>query len=360
MKKYLIVVACVLAIVGCKQKQGQTTGDVAETDSVQTEETADGKMFTPAEISSRWTNKSIHVADGGELPDIMALLKAFHVVWPTEPVNLLLGMAADKVTRQLNPDTGGGMEIDNKNGYATVQPGDTDEDRLFATVWKRSNGHRLFGIWLYTPSADNRSKAEGEALCFCDYDPKTETMKPEKDNAVIQFQPSKDCYVQYKFPDMGRDMLVGETDKDYNTKWHVFAYDGINFKEETAYTDDKLRQSVVGLWKSTDKKLPLTFRVTLDEEDWPQITDCGIYGVEDWEVVASVYEGYFYVIEQNPKGYLDDDEEQSKFKPSLTCAFLLTKDGRLTGGYHMMLPSGKEHNGIMTMEKQSQLNDYAE
>ena len=360
MKKYLIVVACVLAIVGCKQKQGQTESDAATTDSVQTEETADGKLFTPAEIGSRWTNKNIHVADGGEQPDIMTLLKAFHAAWPTEPANLLLGMAADKVTRQLNPDTGGGMEIDYKNGFATVQPGDTDEDRLFTSVWKRPNGHRLFGLWLYTPSADNRSKAEGEALCFYDYDPKTFMLTPETDNAITRFQPSKDCYLQYKFPDWGRDMVVGETDQNAITKWHVFAYDGTTFKEETAYTDEELRDAAVGLWKSTDPKLPLTFRVTIDEEDWPQITDCRIYGVEDWECVASPYEGFFYVIEQNPKGYLDDDEEESKFQPSLSCAFLLTKDGRLRGGYKMTLPSGKEHNGIMTMVKQSQLNDYAE
>ena len=185
-------------------------------------------------------------------------------------------------------------------------------------------------------------------------------LTPETDNAVTRFKPSKDCYLQYKFPDMGRDMVVGETDKNAITKWHVFAYDGTTFKEETAYTDDELRDAAVGLWKSTDPKLPLTFRVSIDEEDWPQITDCRIYGVEDWECVASPYEGFFYVIEQNPKGYLDDDEEESNFKPSLNCAFLLTKDGRLRGGYHMMLPSGKEHNGIMTMVKQSQLNDYAE
>ena len=361
MKKYLFLLACVLTFVGCKQKQGQTEGDAATTDSVQTapSDSIQG-MLTPAEISSRWTSKTIQVPDGGAQPDIIALLKAFHGAWPTETANVLLGMAADKVTRQLNPDTGGGMEIDYKKGFATVQPGDTDDDRLFTAVWKRSNGHRLFGIWLYTPSANNRSKADGQALCFYDYDPKNAILSPETDNAVSRFQPSRDCYVQYKFPDMGRDMLVGETDKDYHTKWHVFAYDGTSFKEETAYTDEELAKAVVGLWKSTDPKLPLTFRVSLDEENWPVATDCSIYGVEDWEVVASAFEGYFYVIEQNPKGYLDDDEEQSKFTPSLTCSFLLTKDGRLTGGYHMMLPSGKEHDGIMTMVKQSQLNDYAE
>ena len=36
------------------------------------------------------------------------------------------------------------------------------------------------------------------------------------------------------------------------------------------------------------------------------------------------------------------------------------QDGRLTGGYYMKQAGGKELNGIMTMEKQSQLNDYAE
>ena len=256
MKKYLIIMACALAIVGCKQKQGQTAGDAAETDSVQTEETTDsvqaeemtdGKWFSPAEIDSQWTTKDIAVAGGGKQPDIVTLLKAFGQVWPTESLDLLLGMAVDRADQfvhndnvaQQNPDTGGGMEIDYKNGYACVQPGDTDEDRLFAAVWKRSNGHRLLGVWLYTPSADNRSKPDGKVLCFYDYDPKTETMTPEKDNAVTRFQPSKDCYVEINLPARGKDVMVGETDSNYETKWHVFAFDGMNFKEETADTHDE-------------------------------------------------------------------------------------------------------------------------
>ena len=40
--------------------------------------------------------------------------------------------------------------------------------------------------------------------------------------------------------------------------------------------------------------------------------------------------------------------------------FRLTKDGRLTGGYKLILTGNKVRRGIMTLEKQSQLNDYAE
>lgn len=366
MRNYVFIVVCALAIVGCKQKQGQTAADTAETDSVQTEVIGDNKIFTPAEIGSQWTSKDIPVAKGGQQPDIVTLLKAFAQVWPTEAVSALLGIAVeegdeyDRVGNvvRLNPDTGGGMEINYKNGYASVQPGDTDEDCLFAAVWKRTDGHRLLAIWLYTPSADNRSKPDGKVLCFYDYDPKTETMTPEKDNAVTRFQPSKDCYVEISLPARDRDVMVGETDSKYETRWHVFAFDGMNFKEETAYTHDELLQAAVGLWKNADQKLPFTFRISLDEDDWPQVADCAISGNTEWEVRASVLDGRIYVIEYNPKNY--DEEEESSSESSLVCSFRLTKDGRLKGGCHMKQKDGKEFNGILTLKKQSQLNDYAE
>jgi len=360
MKKYLIVLACALTIVGCKQKQEQAVEAAAVSDSEQVVE--ESKVFTPAEIGSQWTTKDINVEKGGAQPDIVTLLRAFGKVWPTESLNALLEMAAQKVDQYINRDTGGGMDIDNKNGYASVQPGDTDEDRLFAAVWKRSNGHRLFGIRLFTPSSDNRSKADGEALCFYDYDPKAEKMTPEKDVAVAKFQPAKDHYAQYEFPRMGRDMLVGETNSEYISKWHVYAWDGMNFKEETAYTDEEMRSAVAGLWLNADKNLPFTFRVFLDEEEWPQITECGISGSTEYDALIYVSDGQLVVMENNPMDYDDsgDEEMENNFKPSLVCRYRLTKDGKLTGAYYIKKPDNKELSGIMTLEKQSQLNDYAE
>lgn len=361
MRKYLIVMVCALTIVGCKQKQGQTEDNTVVADSVQTEESAERKLYTPAEIGSGWTDKDIKVAQGGEKPDIVTLLKAFAQVWPTESVDLLLGMAADRMNNYVNRDTGGGMLIDYQNGYVNVTPGDAPGDILQAAVWKRSNGHRLLGMYLYTPQKDNAGIPDGKVLCFYDYDPKTETMTPEKDNAVTGFHPSKDHFAQYEFPRQGRDMMVGDMDREYNGKWHVFAWDGKGFKEETAYTDDELREAAVGVWKNADKSLPFSFRITADEEGWPQITDCGINGSTQYEARVSSYDGQLIVTEQSPKGYDDDEEEEAnEFKPSLVCHFRLTKDGRLTGGYYMKQAGGKELNGIMTMEKQSQLNDYAE
>lgn len=201
---------------------------------------------------------------------------------------------------------------------------------------------------------------EGSALCFYDYDPTTETMMPEKDNAVLRFKPSKDHFAQYEFPNLGRDMLVGDTDKSYDATWHVFAWDGMNFKEETSYTDDDLRKAVVGLWMNVDKKFPFTFRISADDEGWPVITDCGIYDSTEYDAHLSCYEGRVVVAEQSPKGDDEEEDEDERFEPSLVCHFRLTKDGRLTGGYYMKQPGGKEYNGIMTLEKQSALNDYAE
>ena len=162
MKKYLIIMACALAIAGCKQKQGQTAGDTAAADNAgadtaQTAVTNDMKWYSTDMIASGWAALPIDVEGGGEQPDIVTLLRAFDKAWPTETVGALLGIAVDRADEhdrmdkvmQLNRDTGGGMEINYRNGYASVQPGDTDDDRLFATVWKRKNGHRLLGVWLY-------------------------------------------------------------------------------------------------------------------------------------------------------------------------------------------------------------------
>ena len=370
MKKFLFLMVCALAITGCKQKQGQTASDTSGADSVQTTQADSVQgMMTPAEIGSQWTTRDIKVENGGQQPDIVTLLRAFAQVWPTETVSALLGIAVeradpydhvDKVVR-VNRDTGGGMEINYRNGYASVQPGDTDEDRLFATVWKRKNGHRLLGIWFYTPSADNRSKPDRQVLCFYDYDPKTQMMTPEKDNAFSRFQPSEDCYLEVNLPARDRDVIVGETNSKYESTWHVFAFDGMNFKEETAYTDVRMLQTVVGLWKSDDRKMPFTFRVTLDDEDWPEVSDCAITGNTEWKALASIQDGRFYVIEDRPVEYDEEgDEHESDTESSLVCSFRLTKDGRLMGGCYMKQKDGKEFNGVLTLRKQSQLNDYAE
>ena len=363
MKKNLFVVVCALAIAGCNQKQGQTAGDAAVEDSVKTEVkdvAEDGKIFTPAEIGSGWTTKDIKVEKGGEQPDIMVLLKAFAKVWPTETVNQLVGMAADGIGQNVNRDTGGGMLIDYNNGYVDVMPGDAPGDVLHGAMWKRSNGHRLLGLNIYTPMRDDAGKASAEVLCFYDYDPKTETMTPEKDNAIIKFKPSKGKFARYEFPRMGRDMLVGDSDAEYQATWHVFAWDGKTFKEEIAYTDSELQKGIVGLWKSTDKNVPLTFRITADEEGWPTITDCAVEGSKDYEARVLCDNGLMGVSEQEPKGYYDNDEEETpEFNPSLVCQFRLTKNGKLTGGY-IIKQKGKDRRGIMTLKKQSQLNDYAE
>ena len=372
MKKYLIIMACALAIAGCKQKQGQTAGDTAAADSVKTEvNNNDVKQFTPAEIGSGWASKDIAVAGGGEQPDIVTLLKAFGQVWPTESLDLLLGMAVDRVDQfdhvdnvaQQNPDTGGGMMIDYNNGYADVTPGDAPGDILRAAVWKRTNGHRLLGIFLCTPDIENNNLPKEEALCFYDYDPKTATMTPEKDNPVSRFKPSQNHFTMYEFPRIGRDMMVGDLDPTYNGKWHAFAWDGKTFKEETAYTDEEMEKAVAGLWKSTDKSLPFTFRITPNAEGWPEVSDCAVTSDTEYEAQASVFYGLLTITEQTLTGYDVEDEaleEIPEKDPAVVCRFRMTKDGRLTGGYKLILTGGKVRKGIVTMQKQSQLNDYAE
>ena len=127
MKKLMLAVVCVLAIAGCKQKQGQTEGSANEADSLMADSLrADSVMAqaakcSPEDIEVDWANKDIPVAKGGKTPDVMTLVQAFNQVWPTEAVDLLLDYAKDpQFTEKMNEETGGAIVMDRKNGYADV------------------------------------------------------------------------------------------------------------------------------------------------------------------------------------------------------------------------------------------------
>ena len=126
MKKIMLAVVCVLAIAGCKQKQGQTEGG-ADADSLLVDSLfgdsayAQATKMSPEDIEVDWASKEIPVAKGGQKPELFTLLQAFNRVWPTEAVETLLDYAADtKFTEKNNEETGGVIIMDRKNGYAEV------------------------------------------------------------------------------------------------------------------------------------------------------------------------------------------------------------------------------------------------
>ncbi|MBR1880536.1 MAG: hypothetical protein IJ804_07305 [Prevotella sp.] len=357
-KKIFLAVVCALVVASCGQKKGQTEGAEGAADSLHAEQVDGDKMFTPEQICKGWAKVDIPVDNGGEKPSIALLLAAFNKAWPTEAYNSIptLKKGQTRLYTVTNKDAGGSSEIDIQEGYANVMPGDTPEDILHADIWRRTNGHTLFGVSICGREGDNPPLA----LCFYDYDPKTQTMKPEADNAVLKFRAAKGHKVDYVLPEMGTAILVGELNEDYCHTWNVYDWDGMKVSMVNSYNEDELAEALDGTWMNEDESFPFTFIINLVGEGGVSINDCGIYGSTLYDNVdCTVYHGKLNIWEMSA------DELGPDERPGLSCDFYLTKDGKLKGGYYISQSGGREWRGIMTLVKkddleQSDLNNYAE
>ena len=344
MKKIFLAVVCLLVITSCGQKKGQTERADAAADSLQAEQMDGDMMFGPEEIGEGWTKKDIQVENGGEKPNIAVLLAAFNKAWPTEAYNSIptLKKGQTRFYTVTNADAGGSAEIDILEGYANVMPGDTSEDILHAGQWRRSNGHTLFGISICGRDGD----VPPQALCFYDYDPKTQTMKPEADNAVLKFRPAKGHKVDYVLPERGTAVMVGELDDNSDCTWNVYEWDRMKFSKVNSYSEDELAEALDGTWLNEDESFPFTFIINLVGEGGVNISDCGIYGSTLYDDVdCNIYQGKLSIWE------MVDDELGPDERPGLGCDFYLTKDGKLKGGYYICQSGDREWRGIMTLVK---------
>ena len=357
MKKIFLAMTCMLAIVGCKQK-GQTEQNSNQSDSVQADTIESAAyLFSPDEIEVDWTNKEIKVEKGGDQPDIVTLIQAFAQAWPTEVASSLISYANDpKFTEEFNQEIGGCVIANRKNGYAEVTQGDAPGDDLRAAVWKRKDGHRLFMINIFRRKADSFA-IEQQALCAYDYNPKTETLTPEQ-NAVTRFRQTAGKSTFYNLPQQGTNVSIEEMEEDKGNIFHIYAWDGQWFAEANTYDEKEMQQGLNGTWICNEEGNPaLTFKMTCDEDHFYAITDCAIYGSTEYEVGDNAFDGFLHVYEI---GEGDQEMEQQASNPAIDCKFYLTKDGKLTGTYYLRQNGGKEWRGTMTLEKKSNLSDYAE
>lgn len=345
-----------LAFTSCKDKKEATqTTEEPTTEEVTKDEAVKTEKVTAAQLIEKWQSKEIKVDKGGKEPDIVTLLKAFNSGWETQVVSDLLSEAKDpNFTRSINRDTGGGTIADRKNGYAEVRAGDTDGDDMNAAVWKRKNGHRLFMVNIVTPQNDNHGLPDKQALCIYDYDPDTQTLKPEQ-NAISQFTTTKDQYLVYKFPQTGTTVNIGERDNENVTKWNFFTWDGDKFTKKGTYTEDQLNKMIVGTWVKAEKDKPaLTFTITYDQNEGYMLSDCGIYGSTEYEAYHTINDGFLYISSIN-----EEEEEQ----PELECTFEIVNQNQLKGMYYFRQNGGKESRGNITLkrgEPENSLADYAE
>ncbi|MBR1594709.1 MAG: hypothetical protein IJ659_08060 [Alloprevotella sp.] len=342
-KTIFFAVACALVVPSCGQKKVLAEGAADAQPAGQVE---DAGTFTVSEISDGWKGKEIPVENGGKQPSIAKLLDAFNKVWPTGTyANLPAVEQGQSLTVwQFNRDSGGYSEIDLLEDYANVWPGDSYEDLLNSALWRRTNGHTLLGVYFREPEDQDTPQ---QVLCFYDYDPATQTLKPETDNFVYKFRPAGAPTPQYILPEIGTALVVRETDADYTSIYHVLEWDGMKFSLANSYASEELYEAVTGTWMSEDEAMPFTFKAVLVGDAPEGIYDCGIYGSTEYEVEFISAQGML-AFRQVP------DDPDSLERPAMICAFYPTRDGKLRGGYYISQPGGREWRGIMTLTRQAE------
>ena len=167
-----------------------------------------------SEINRQWRQKTISVKNGGQTPDVVTLLRAFHQTLPAWVVGEVLKQADHpaKGTRQSGTasiwdgeeDDDYRILIDKKNGYVDLES-ETDINQMMACVWRKANGHRIFAVSLY-----EQHEMPQNLLCWYDYDPATQMMKPER-SPLDDFKPvSPGATVTWDLPMKGTDFLIRE------------------------------------------------------------------------------------------------------------------------------------------------------
>ena len=177
-------------------------------------------VMTVDQVNEAWQTVPIKKV---KTADVMGMVQAFQKQWPTQSVAALLKDLALPEDQQQYIS-----EYDQTHGFMSFAEGSDDKDAesMEARVWKRSNGHQLFGITFFQPSAKVKS-----FVAFYDYDPSSKALTP----ALDVFTPYEDAYlnkeVGYSFYPEPEEMVANE----YFFNWwgalrHVYTWDGMNFK----------------------------------------------------------------------------------------------------------------------------------
>ncbi len=174
------------------------------------------------EINRQWRKAPITVKNGGKSPDIITLLTAFHQKWPTYAVSEVLKHAPQlKDGQQYESDDDWRVLVNRRNGYADLSS-NTDIDQMEACVWRRANGHRLFAVSLYQQHVMPQN-----LLCWYDYDPATQTLRPEA-SPVDEYKPNhKSSHIGWSLPMEGTDLQISEHFDHWQTGiTHIYKWDG--------------------------------------------------------------------------------------------------------------------------------------
>ena len=172
-------------------------------------------------IANEWENVTLRNVPDGSLA---TMLDCFNKKWPT----WLLKAAVKTMKKGVaGRDTynDGHIVVHNKpkNGFVSTDWYGHVERHEFmrACYWKRSNGHRLLGI--YFGGTDKYPNTH--FVCFYDYDTNKHTLTPEP-QIIDGFRTTEDREFYYDLPEEGKELQISEFGPQGHFI-HTFKWDGM-------------------------------------------------------------------------------------------------------------------------------------
>ena len=172
-------------------------------------------------IANEWEKVTLRNVPDGSLA---TMLDCFNKKWPTWMLKAAVKTMKKGVAGR-DTYNDGHIVVHNKpkNGFVSVNWYGHVERHEFmhACYWKRSNGHRLLGIYF----GGNDKYPNTHFVCFYDYDTNRHTLTPEP-QIIDGFRTTEDREFYYELPEEGKELRIVE----YGSQGHFihnFKWDGM-------------------------------------------------------------------------------------------------------------------------------------
>ena len=242
-------------------------------------------ILTIDQVNESWQTTPIK---GVESVDIKDMVMAFQKQWPTQSVAALMeDLKLPEDQRQYI------TEYYPEFAFMSFAEGsdDADAEQMEARLWQRSNGHQLFGITFFQPSAAVKS-----FVAFYDYNPASKTLTPEPKDLYTSSYANTE--LGYHFTQESDDLVANE----YFFHWwaalrHIYTWNGMDFDgpmmdyDGVADIMDEFDQQYMTYEMGDFSKYTL---IDIDEDGEPELwisTED-----EEYQAVLSIVEGAVTIV----------------------------------------------------------------
>lgn len=168
-------------------------------------------------INQEWGQTTLGGAFDGSL---IGMLDCFNKKWPTWMVEHAIktmkkGQRLERYGEGLPT-----VFYDSKNGWVDVAASPMGTEFMKVCYWRRSNGHRLLGIYFGKPVDPTI-----HFVCFYDYNPQNKTLTPEP-HIIDGYHSTADTKFYYELPQQGKDFIILEYGPKGDFR-HLFKWDGM-------------------------------------------------------------------------------------------------------------------------------------